>query len=277
MLNQIRINIFHCTQKNSTIFPFRISKSSYEHTLNLLRLHKNDQSHFVLIKTLGPLVNHVNNNGRQNHVCERCLYITVNLKAYNDHIELCKNHKAQRIRLPKFNDPSSKDKLSYISSNSDSKISSFETDLSFFATADLESLLQPVSPNNQGVKDLHIPISIVYKICSIDANFYTPPKIFVGSNVIPKFLDTLQMEATKIKKILMNRAPLVVTPAQQQILDGETSCHLCKQEIQPEEVWVVDHCHLTSVIRGTILFNVFYVKKYGGAQFHLVVCSQCPP
>ena len=88
----------------------------------------------MLIKTLGPMVTHVNHNGRRNHVCERCLYITVNLKAYTDHIELCKNHKAKRVWLPKFNDVASKDKLGYIPMTLESKISPFETELPYFAT-----------------------------------------------------------------------------------------------------------------------------------------------
>jgi len=181
------------------IFPFRISKKTYEHTMHLLRLHQNDKRHFVLIQSLGPLVTHVNHNGRRNLVCERCLYITVHLKAYTDHIELCKNHKAQKIWVPKSNDVACKDKLGYIPATSESNISPFETDLPFLATADLESLLQPVRPNSQGVENVHIPISIVYKICSTDDNFYTPPKIFLGSNVMSRFLDHLQMEASKIK------------------------------------------------------------------------------
>ena len=143
------------------------------------------------------MLTHVNHNGRRNYVCERCLCVTVHLKTFTNHVELCKNHKAQKV--PKYNDVASKDKLSYIPATSESNISPFETDLPFFATADLESLLKPVRPNSQGVKNVHIPISIVYKICSTDDNFYTPPKIFLGSNVMSRFLDHLQMEASKIK------------------------------------------------------------------------------
>ena len=89
------------------------------------------------------MLTHVNHVGRRNYVCERCLYVTVHLKTFTDHIELCKNHKAQRILVPKFNDVASKDKLSYVPATSESNISPFETDLPFFATTDLESLLKP--------------------------------------------------------------------------------------------------------------------------------------
>jgi len=120
---------------------------------------------------------------------------------------LCKNHKVQKTLVPKFNDITSKDKLSYVPAYSESNISPFEANLPFFATADLESLLSPVRGSVQGVKNVHIPISVVYKICSTDANSYAAPRIFLGSNVMTRFLDHLQMEAFKINKILMNPAP----------------------------------------------------------------------
>ena len=117
-----------------------------------------------------------------------------------------------------------------------------------FATADLACLLIPVSDSVHGVQNIHNPISTVYKICSTDTNFYTAPRIFLGSNVMVQFLDHLQMEASQIQKILMNPAPLSVTREQCMELENETHCHLCKKLILPEETWVIDHCHLTSVI-----------------------------
>ena len=232
------------------LFPVCVSSNSFPHTIHLLRLHKNEIRHFVLIKSLGPMLAHYNHSRRQNYVCERCLYVTVCLEIYKAHIELCQNHKVQRTLVPKFNDTASKDKLCYLPASLEPNVTHYKAVLSFFATADLESLLSPVSNSVHGVQNVHIPISAVYKICSTDANFYAAPRIFLGSNVMEQFLDHLQMEASKIQKILMNPATLSVSPEQRLELENESHYHLCKKLILPEETWVIDHNHLTSVICG---------------------------
>ena len=51
----------------------------------------------------------------------------------------------------------------------------------------IKCLLSPVSDSVHGVKNVHIQISAVYKICSTDANFYAAPRLFLGPNVMVQF------------------------------------------------------------------------------------------
>ena len=82
------------------------------------------------------MLQHYNNTGRLNYVFERCLHVTVFLHTFNEHIDLCKQHKIQRMLVPEINDSGSKEKLCYSPSTSESNIAHFEADLPFFSTAD---------------------------------------------------------------------------------------------------------------------------------------------
>ena len=76
--------------------------------------------------------------------------------------------------VPRISDSKLKDKVCYSPSTVESNVAHFDADLSFISFDDFECLLNPIDENEQGIKNIHEPISAVYKIDS-DFNLYAPP------------------------------------------------------------------------------------------------------
>ena len=244
-LNNIRINVFRLSSAKN-VMPWRISNELFDDTINLLELINGSNHHYVYVKKLGNLVsNYSENTKRTRYVCERCLYTTLYKTVYEDHIDMCKHHRIQKTYCPK----EEKATLSYTKTDA-CKVTRYEAESAFVCFADFECALKPTNDDDI-VLNQHQPISAVYKIISpIDKSFYTPPKTFLGLNCVVEFLDSLQSDVAKIRHILRERAPLNPSTAEQTELDNQTSCHLCKETFKPTDEIVIDHCHITSVIRG---------------------------
>jgi len=248
--NRVNINIFRLSKSNKT-FPAMMSTKKFPTTIDLLQIKRGANPHFCLIKDLAAFID-THKHRRRRFICKRCLYLTTNGDKYRLHQQLCQVHKVQRTYVPPKNAADGSDIFSYLPPNSNQQVTNFESDLPFIVVADLESLLIPATPEEalRGIVNTHKPISACYKLISTDTSFYESPKIFYGTNVIAKFLDSLLEDAFKLREILNNHAPLSLTPEQRDDIDSQTECHLCKGAMSESEEYVVDHDHLTGCIRG---------------------------
>ena len=243
-MNGIRINIFRFSS-NRKIIPWRISTLDYPETAHILELIGKKKRHFVFINNLGPLCsNYADSSHRTIYVCERCCHVMRDKDKYDSHVEMCKAHQIQRTSCPYGNGA----KLSYTKSGEG--VTRFESAEPFVAFADFECALEPTD-NDPTILNTHRPISAVYKIVSpIDENFYSPPKTFVGYNCVVDFLDSLKADAEHLSNILSKPAPMAPSSAESDDLDTQTACHLCQQEFKSSDTVVLDHDHLTGILRG---------------------------
>ena len=272
-LNSIRINIFRFNRQSkkkkwSKAFPVRISSKHYKETMNLIQLkcEISDNQHFILVKSLALLASNNSKWRSRVRVCERCLQMrqvkadTAHPSEFNDHIRLCSDKPIQRTIMPS----PSNNKLEY--GTDDAPVTHFESDLDFFCVADLETEIHPITKK-------HVVNSAAYKLLSRDESFYSPPKVFVGFECNPQFLDSLQNEQMHLKEILKNKAPLNVSDQELEFLNSSCICHLCKKEIGEEQVRVVDHCHLRGDIRGKYEDIVSFHLPFYTSEFSFIVKS----
>lgn len=175
--NNISINIFRLDNNNKEIWPFRPSKifrKNPKDNCNLLQLVKDGRTHYVLISNLKHLVYNQMKNVQNKtwYICYNCLFSCVTKNKYYDHIELCYQHKAQKITLPKKNCPQKGNIMSYIKNqeNNGAKVTEYENKSPFVFYFDAECILAPTNNEHDSSKtgttvvDEHIPSACGYHV-----------------------------------------------------------------------------------------------------------------
>ena len=73
--------------------------------VNLLYITADKKSPYILVKDLSRLVlRQYNNDNNKRYFCQYCLHGSTNEKVLKNHMERCKLHEAQRIKLPEAGD-----------------------------------------------------------------------------------------------------------------------------------------------------------------------------
>ena len=99
-LNNLSINVFSLENKKR-VFPLRISKEIQPHHVDLLYISDNDINHYVLIKNISRLISsQLSSNKRHTFICPYCLHGCKTKDILDRHMERCKLHGAQRVKLP---------------------------------------------------------------------------------------------------------------------------------------------------------------------------------
>ena len=134
-MNNISINVFGLDEEMK-VFPILISTldNACHHT-DLLYFAEEETSHYVLIKNLSRLVSaQLNNTRRQKYICKHCLHGCLSQHILDKHVEKCRLHRAQRVKLPEPD----QNKLYF-------KKTECQLRLPFVIYADFESILKPHS------------------------------------------------------------------------------------------------------------------------------------
>jgi len=238
----ISVSVFGLDEE--TVFPMRITrKQNALHHVELLYISKDEVSHYVLIKDMSRLITMQlsSHNGRK-FICQLCLHACSSQIILDKHLETCRLHGAQRIKMP----------------NEENKILHFkkieaQERLPFVIYADFESILeQKETVEGDTMRSwtenylTHIPCSFAIHTVSTDKRFYSEPKVYFGEDSAEKFIDLVLREAKVIRKFLKNKIPMEKLSIQQ---CGEyntaTTCHICKKVFREEDQRVRDHDHLT--------------------------------
>ena len=228
--------------------PVYLSSNKKEKHTNLLYVtNKDGDSHYVWIKNLSRLVHgQTTKHKAKHHICERCLHSCTSADTLKEHEKKCSQHRAQRTIYP---DPDSTLKFEKIG---------HQHPIEFFITADLESILQPITtvlPESTHSSTTpiakHIPCAAAYKVVSTDPRFFQPTRIFKGDNCIEHFIEAMQDDARKITKILDVNVPHNISTAERRRMIAETDeCYLCKKPETDEDPFVLDHSHVDGSVRG---------------------------
>jgi hypothetical protein len=263
-LNQVNVNIFHYEIKpipTTRIEPNLISRQKFEKTINLLVLIKQEESeiihHFVYIKNFSRLLGtDVKNGERTKHICYHCLYCTDSAEMLKQHTDMgvCEDNPDARCKMPKQG-------TTLHFKNHQNKL-----DTPFYASADLESVLEIIQNDVNTKKDQswtknlqkHNACMASFKlVCTVDPSLSKPLKLWTGTpdevmtNLV-QYMDTVADECTNIYK------PLIMTKDNWKLFKESKVCHLCGCYEDPTkdakplvgENKVKDHCHITGNFRG---------------------------
>ena len=138
-MNNISVNVFGLDDELK-VFPVRISSlENVRHRVDLLYFAEEETSHYVLIKNLSRLVSaQLNNSGHQKYICKYCLHGCSSQEILDKHVEKCRLHGAQCVKLPEPDE----NKLFF-------KKTKCQLRLPFVIYADFESILKPHSSAEQ--------------------------------------------------------------------------------------------------------------------------------
>lgn len=82
------------------------------------------------------------------YICYNCLFSCVTKSKYLEHVELCYQHKPQKITLPKKNCPKKGNIMAYIKdvdNNNKAKVTEYENKAPFVFYFDSECILRPTT------------------------------------------------------------------------------------------------------------------------------------
>ena len=101
--NCVSVNVFGFEKHDdeNSIFPIRLTRDQleFDHINFLLLLDGEGNFHYCLIKDMNSLIAHRTKHRGRTYVCDHGIHPFTSEKALNNHILLCSDHKAQRVKL----------------------------------------------------------------------------------------------------------------------------------------------------------------------------------
>ena len=166
--------------------------------------------------------------------CERCLNPFRLQSALDKHLLICSTFKPAREVFP------TGDKKFL-------KFSKYEYQLPapFIVFGDIETLLVPestathdVSKSGSTTLNHHQPCSTGYVIISMDPKYNFQPKLFGSEHCIRYFLDSLQQDYLKLKKIVEHLLKMTMTSEECRMYENARECWICEKEITNNQIKV---------------------------------------
>ena len=238
-LNQVQVNVFKYEKKQ--LFPLRLSKKSeFEFVVDLLLLQENSVYHYVLIKNLLNVVNHVKQRRPQSDdvICRNCFHICSASK-YTTHYASCMKFEAATIEMP------SVDKNKVVFQNFNAR--AHAPVVVYF---DLESLIIPTTPNellSTKTIEKHEPCGFCFVI--VEHGLVEPVHVEIdrSESCMKKLTTHLQSVAREVyKRKQSHRVFRGSAPYQS---DEATQCWICLSPFGCETI-VLDHCHYSGKFLG---------------------------
>ena len=134
--HQNNISVKYMSTKIKKIFPLLITTMAVpKHHVNLLYITADEKPPHVLVKDLSRLISNQYNNHKGNtFFCQYCLHSCTSEDVLKKHLERCKLHRVQRIKLPEAEDKMGRDKVKFTKAD-------YQLRLSFVIYADFKSPL----------------------------------------------------------------------------------------------------------------------------------------
>ena len=222
----INVNVFGYENK---VFPLYVSKKSNEQVLNVLLISNEEKSHYVFIKDFNRLMYSEvkTKNQHKKHFCMSCLQNFTTKEILNNHRERCLlindtqavKYETGTIKLKNF------DKQIIITIK---------------IYADSECLLKRINIYKGGYTKLyqkHIPNSVGAKLVCINNNFTLPTKIFIASNSIKEFIESIFEQQKYCNKIINKHfnKKLKMTTQDENNYQNSQDCWICNEKLDEDK------------------------------------------
>ena len=222
----INVNVFGYENR---VFPLYVSKKSNEQVLNVLLISNEEKSHYVFIKDFNRLMYSEvkTKNQHKKHFCMSCLQNFTTKEILNNHRERCLlindtqavKYETGTIKLKNF------DKQIIITIK---------------IYADSECLLKRINIYKGGYTKLyqkHIPNSVDAKLVCINNNFTLPTKIFIASNSIKEFIESIFEQQKYCNKIINKHfnKKLKMTIQDENNYQNSQDCWICNEKLDEDK------------------------------------------
>ncbi len=230
----ISVNVYSYTKY---LVPLRISNQrDAENIISLLLIKDGERSHYVLMKNPSALIFNSSKYEGKKFLCPYCLSIQNSENNHIQHLNDCKIHGPQRIKMP---------------DNENLKFNNIHKQLPapVVIYADFESVLIPTGEHINKTHE-HKVCSYGYFISSTIPDFpsSTSPIIYHGSNATAHFINEMQKISSQIANILKFNRAIQLTADDCTLISNQLLCHICGNPLQDDKVR--DHDHLTGIFRG---------------------------
>jgi hypothetical protein len=245
--NNININVLG--YKGRKIFyPVRVSKTSYNDTMNLLLIDDNGNNHYILIKDINRLLHSTTKDKNKKHFCLNCFHNFETEESLQQHRDVCLEvNGVQAVKLPP---PGTKIRF---------KNHNNIVEAPFIIYADFESSLSPdrartgLEPKTILLQE-HKAISFGYKrVCSLDDRFTGKDKSYIGVDAAEVFIRVIkeeQSECNKLAKTWFYRKDPVEDDDIEDFIT-QTKCYICESPVSGKSK-IAYFCRVTGKYKGTI-------------------------
>ena len=260
----IRINILY--EEEGAIYPIFTSERAVDQDVVNILLYKvliNGQcvNHYAYIGDLNKCLRKVYRGAggityEKAFVCPNCLCKFSSPGVMNEHLELCRKNKPQKIVLPVPGD-----KIVF-----KNHIKKFKAPITGFY--DFESAMSvPDSPcmSCTNISTCHhsttveaVQTAVTYSLILVNQdNRIIHSNTYSGNDCAEKFVSHLLDLEPTLQTMLSDVQPMNLTVEEERAFRKATVCHICEKEfiLQPVEgklpdIKVRDHCHLNSSFQG---------------------------
>jgi hypothetical protein len=246
--NNIALNIF-CHSEIDGVYPYYISKFNYgsHKKVDLLLLTDNhNHFHYTGIRSISKLLGKSNCHAKQ--LCYFCMQRFNTTETLMKHVDDCKQHKYQKILLPKSNEEGEPPKVSFKNFRNQLKAG-------FVVYADFESILSKrarkrlFKKTNTLIQTSHLPCGFSYAVVN-DNGKLIRKKVYRGSDCVDLFLTEIQKISNLVMLKYSRIKDLDMSERDEDKFKHQRKCHICKRVFLRDETRVRDHCHLSGRFRG---------------------------
>ena len=212
--------------------------------VNLLCISAGEKSYYILVKDLSKLVSSQYNNHNV-IICQYCLHGCTSEEVLKNHLERCKLHAAQRIKLQEADNIKRCDKIKFTKTE-------YQLRFPFVISEDFERVLrkqdscEPLSSKSFTTQyQHHVPCgSCIYVKCS-DGQYFEPPQVNMGYDTAENFLDQVLAAATICRQYLANKIPMKwLIQEQWREYNNATNCSICAKPLKSADKKVRNFDHL---------------------------------
>ena len=243
----ISVNVYYISQEleTNTILLYRktnIARSKFH--IDLLKLEEGNKSQYVYIKNYDRLIGcQTNKMKAKKFHCHTCLHGFGSEELLEKHITNgCLAVEGQQIEMPKEED--------IIKFRHHYK----KLKAPFVIYADFECLTtihdEPKNKNTKTEKyQHHRPCGFMINVInSIDGS--SEPFLYRGEDCMDVFTEKMIEIKNRIMERIKENKPMIFNNNNQIDFDNATSCFICGEDFQPNDVKCRDHCHFTGKYRG---------------------------
>jgi hypothetical protein len=277
-LNDYQINILELNE-HFEAKPLRTTMNKRKEIVNLLLIHDEDNSHYVLVRDLSRLCSSPTTKHKK-YICQLCVSVSYE-KEENlmNHQLICSKNEPCLCELP-------------AEGKNIMKFKNFNNEFMhpFHIVADFESTLQTVNnvKGNTQQYQKHIQNSFGLKYNCIYPEYSEPVYICNNSNpnnLNEQFIVELERLAKKSYDLTQqNKTNIIMTEEEKKLHKDNKNCNKCKLTYTKENNKVRHHDHITGKFIDTICYNCniqlqykkfipVYIHNLKGYDAHLFISS----
>ena len=221
---EIKVNVFGYEK---SVHILRLNKTDPQNAIDLFFMANENNQHYCWLKKFSRLVRaQVTKHKSTAYFCKRCLNKFTTPGKLNEHVEICKENSACKIKVPKPGETVS--------------IQNFKKSMKvpFVIYTDFDAVTEKVDsatpdPEKSYTEKYqkHAPSGFCYYVKKEGEENYAESVVYRGEDCVEKFCEMIEEEAKEIAGIYKNIIPLEMTAEDNEKFQSAVDCHICNKKL----------------------------------------------